>query len=245
MCVQISKINTFENGGYVVVVLKIENLQKIYVSPDGNNNLIIDIPEFAIEKGEEIALQGTSGCGKTTFLHLIAGIIKASQGSVVVENVDICKLTEAERDVARANHVGYIFQTFNLLEGYTALENLIIAMSFGKKGVDKKRAKQLLEQVGLQDRMNYVPSKLSIGQKQRVAVARALVNQPKLVLADEPTGNLDTENAQEALSLIRCICEENSASLLLVSHDENIINKFTHLKKMKDINRVLTSEGIK
>lgn len=226
-------------------VLKIEDLKKEYTSPEGEKHLVINVPQFAVEERKQIALQGTSGCGKTTFLNMIAGILTVTQGSIFINGENISQQTEAKRDIIRANNIGYIFQTFNLLQGYTALENLMIAMSFGNYGVDQERAKNLLTKVGLEHRMHYVPAKLSIGQQQRVAVARALINKPKLVLADEPTGNLDAKHAQEALTLIREICDENEAALLLVSHDEKILHKFDHLQQMQEINVALQTEGQK
>ncbi|WP_372367924.1 ABC transporter ATP-binding protein [Candidatus Uabimicrobium sp. HlEnr_7] len=224
-------------------VLKIQDLKKIYVSPEGEKHLVIDVPQFVVEEQKQIALQGTSGCGKTTFLNLIAGILTATEGKIFLNGENISTMSEAKRDIVRANNIGYIFQTFNLLQGYTALENLMIAMSFGNHTVDQERAKNLLKKVGLEHRMHYVPAKLSIGQQQRVAVARALINKPKLVLADEPTGNLDAKHAQEALSLVRDICSENGAALLLVSHDVNILQKFDHLQQMQDINTASKTEG--
>src|SRR5205085_1632678 len=153
---------------------------------------------------------------KTTFLNLIAGILAADSGSVAVDGLEMTKLSEAERDAARAERIGYIFQTFNLLPGYTALENVLLGMMFGP-GPDHARAQSLLERVGLKERMTYRPKQLSVGQQQRVAVARALASKPRLVLADEPTGNLDRKHAFEALDLIRAACKENGAALLLVS----------------------------
>jgi ABC-type lipoprotein export system ATPase subunit len=134
--------------------------------------------------------------------------------------------------------LGYVFQTFNLLQGYTALENVLLGMMFGA-GRDNDYAKALLERVGLADRMHYRPRQLSVGQQQRVAVARALANKPKLVLADEPTGNLDHKHAREALELIREICGENGAALLLVSHDRDIIAQFDHVHEFADLNRAV------
>src|SRR5690606_31877740 len=132
---------------------------------------------------------GTSGSGKTTFLNLIAGILRADSGRVLVDGEEMTGRSESARDALRARTLGYVFQTFNLLQGYTAVENVLLGMLFGK-GADRAYAEHLLERVGLADRMAYRPSQLSVGQQQRVAVARALANRPKLVLADEPTGNL-------------------------------------------------------
>ncbi len=219
-------------------VLEITNLRKSYFSPDGERSLIIDVPHFAINEGEHIALQGSSGSGKTTFLNLIAGIVKADSGSIVLSSKEITSLSESERDRLRADNIGYVFQTFNLLQGFTALENVLLGMMFGR-GVEQRLARSLLERVGLKDRINYRPQQLSVGQQQRVAVARALANRPKLVLADEPTGNLDYRHAYEAIALIRQICSENGAALLIVSHDLKVLQQFKKVEQLANINRAL------
>ena len=206
-------------------LLTITDLQKAYVSPEGLQTRIIDIPHFEMEEGTQIALRGTSGVGKTTFLNLIAGILGADSGRIVVSGEEMTALSESRRDRLRASYIGYIFQTFNLLAGYTALENVMLGMMFGK-GIDADFAGHLLERVGLGDRLKYRPSQLSVGQQQRVAVARAVANRPRLVLADEPTGNLDYHHANEAIALIREICRENNAALLTVSHDAEVLGQF-------------------
>jgi putative ABC transport system ATP-binding protein len=219
-------------------LLEVTNLKKSYTSPEGEKDLVIDIPMFTVNQGEQIALQGGSGSGKTTFLNLIAGILKADDGSIVLAGQELSSLSEAERDRLRADNIGYVFQTFNLLQGYTVLENILVGMMFSN-GLDKDFARFLLERVGLKERMNYYPGQLSVGQQQRVAVARALANSPKLVLADEPTGNLDFRRAHEVVELIRRVCFENGAALLLVSHDQNVLEQFDKVEQLANINRVL------
>ena len=145
-------------------------------------------------------------------------------------------LSESGRDSLRASHIGYIFQTFNLLHGYTVLENVLLGMMFGK-GINAEFAQHLLERVGLGNRMGYRPSQLSVGQQQRVAVARAIANRPRLVLADEPTGNLDYHHANEAIALIREICRENNAALLTVSHDVGVLGQFEAAEDFAQVNR--------
>ena len=145
-------------------------------------------------------------------------------------------LTESARDRLRATKIGYIFQTFNLLQGYTCLENVLLGMSFGP-GVDREFAVTLLRRVGLGEKLKHFPRQLSTGQQQRVAVARALANRPKLVLADEPTGNLDHASARAALKLIREGCRENGAALLLVSHDREVLAQFDSVQELHQINR--------
>jgi putative ABC transport system ATP-binding protein len=217
-------------------VLDISDLRKSFMSPDGERSAVIDVPRFALQEGEHVALQGASGSGKTTFLNLVAGILQADTGRVVLCGQDLMTLSEAERDRVRANNLGYVFQTFNLLQGFTALENVLLGMMFGP-GADHAYARHLLERVGLKDRMNYRPRQMSVGQQQRVAVARALANRPKLVLADEPTGNLDRRSAKDALALIREVCRESQAALLLVSHDVEVLTQFEKVQELTELNR--------
>lgn len=219
-------------------ILEIERLQKSYVSPDGERSLILDIPRFNLEEGEQVAIEGSSGTGKTTFLNLIAGILTPDSGRICIAGQDMAQISESERDLCRANHIGYVFQTFNLLQGYTALENVELGMLFGG-GIDAARAVQLLDRVGLSERKRYRPHQLSVGQQQRVALARALANHPNLVLADEPTGNLDRHHATEVLDLVREVCRESGAALLLVSHDHQVLDRFSRVENLADLNRVM------
>ncbi len=217
-------------------VLELTGVRKGYLAPDGGRVEVLDVPELALAAGEQVALRGASGTGKTTLLHVIAGIVRPDAGSVRVAGEDVARLDEAARDAWRARHVGYVFQTFNLLQGFSALENVALASMFA--GPAKvARARELLERVGLAGRLDYLPRKLSIGQQQRVAVARALVNAPQLVLADEPTGNLDRSNAEAALALLRETCRENGAALLVVSHDERVVERFDRVLELATLNR--------
>jgi putative ABC transport system ATP-binding protein len=217
-------------------VLRLEAVKKAYDAPEGGRVEVLDVERFEVARGEQVALRGSSGSGKTTLLHIIAGLIKPDAGAVHVAGTDVARLGEAQRDHWRAKHVGYIYQSFHLLQGFTALENLALAMKFGGR-VDLARAKSLLEQVGLGARLNYKPRQLSIGQQQRVAVARALANTPALVLADEPTGNLDREHADAALELILSLCKASGAALLLVSHDERVVARFPRVVDLATLNR--------
>jgi ABC-type lipoprotein export system ATPase subunit len=217
-------------------LLEITNLKKSYAAPDGTRLDVIDVPRFELEAGEQMALAGASGSGKTTLLHLIAGIIAPDSGRIVIAGEELTALGEAGRDRLRSRTIGYVFQTFNLLQGYTALENVMLGQMFGG-GVDAKRARELLLRVGLGDRLNYRPRQLSVGQQQRVAIARALANQPKLVLADEPTGNLDRRRGHEALALICEMCREKETALLLVSHDREVLAQFDRIVRLGEINR--------
>ncbi len=224
-----------------VAMLAVTDLKKSFVAPDGERVEIVDVPAFALAAGEQVALRGESGSGKTTFLHLIAGILAADSGRVRLDDAEMTALSEPRRDRLRAEKLGYIFQTFNLLQGYTVIENVALGMSFGARGVDRAHAREVLERMGLGHRLHHFPRQLSTGQQQRVAVARALANRPKLVLADEPTGNLDRKHAGEALRLIREVCRENDAALLLVSHDEMVLEAFEKRADFGEINRALDS----
>ena len=218
-------------------VLQVTELKKGYRAPDGVWTPILDIPHFQLEAGEQAALIGESGSGKTTFLHILAGILTADQGVVRLSGQDLTQLSEAHRDRLRGQSLGYIFQTFNLLQGYTARENVEMAMFLGSK-VDRQKARELLRQVGLHDREEYKPRQLSVGQQQRVAIARAVANRPRLVLADEPTGNLDPGRADEVLSLICERCREIGAALLMVTHDSKALARFTRVESLSQMNKV-------
>jgi putative ABC transport system ATP-binding protein len=234
------------------MALRIELLKKVYTGPDGSVVPVIDIESLRLDDAEQVALVGSSGSGKTTLLHLIAGILIPDSGSIQFdfsENgaasgpVDLTQLTEAQRDQFRGRYMGYIFQTHHLLAGFTALENVLLGMSFTGRRHDPEWAKHLLTEVGLSERLHYKPEKLSLGQQQRVAVARALANRPRLVLADEPTGSLDAANAQQVLELVRNLCTEVGATLLLVSHDPQITRQFSRVLTLSEINRAAAGYG--
>ncbi len=225
-----------------VPVLRVETLKKTYRAPDGEVTPVLDIPALELRAGEQVALRGASGSGKTTLLHIIAGILTPDSGRVLIAGADITALGEARRDALRAERIGYVFQTFNLLQGYSALENVLLGMMFGR-GADAKAAAALLERVGLGNRLSYRPRQLSVGQQQRVAVARALANHPRLVLADEPTGNLDPRHGTEALTLIRDVCREQGAALLLVSHDPAVLSQFDRVDDLAVLNRAMAGAG--
>jgi putative ABC transport system ATP-binding protein len=215
-------------------------LKKQFVAPDGTVVPVIDVEQFDLSNAEQVALVGSSGSGKTTLLHLIAGILTPDSGQILFGDTDLARLSEAHRDVFRGKNIGYIFQTHHLLPGFTALENVLLGMTFGGGHHDPEWAKKLLNEVGLAHRLHYKPGKLSVGQQQRVAIARALANRPKLVLADEPTGSLDAVSAQQALDLIRKLCAEVGASLLLVSHDPQITKQLPRAVVLAELNRAGT-----
>lgn len=222
-----------------VSLLEVSQLKKGFAAPDGSRQAVVNVDRFELGEKEQVALAGESGSGKTTFLNLVAGILKPDSGRIVIDTRAMSELREPARDRLRATTIGYIFQTFNLLQGYTCLENVLLGMSFGP-GADRAFAESLLKRVGLGGRLDHYPRQLSTGQQQRAAAARALANRPRIVLADEPTGNLDHRNAREAIALIRETCRENGAALLLVSHDREALAQFEDVRQFEAINRVPT-----
>jgi putative ABC transport system ATP-binding protein len=219
-------------------MMLLEGVKKSYVEPDGHVLPIIDIDRWSLDTGEQTALIGRSGCGKTTLLHMIAGISRADAGRIVLDGLDVAKLSEAQRDLMRADRIGYVFQTFNLLTGFSALENVLLGMTFARRKKDAARAKQLLQRVGLGHRMSHRPGALSVGEQQRVAVARALANRPRLMLADEPTANVDPVNQQNIIDLICDTCREEKVSLILVTHAAEVASQFQRVERLEDINQV-------
>jgi ABC-type lipoprotein export system ATPase subunit len=217
-------------------ILHIRDLKKTFRQPDGSELHILDIPDFRVAEGEQVILIGRSGCGKTTLLHVIAGISRPDKGKVRIDDFDLTLMSEAECDRFRAQRIGYVFQTFNLLPAFTALENVLLAMRFARRRPNKARARQLLERVGLGHRMTHRPRMLSVGEQQRVAVARALANKPKLLLADEPTANVDAGHQQQILDLIRETCAEENVAIVMVTHSSEVAGQFKRVDKLDDFN---------
>lgn len=224
-------------------MLRLKDVKKAFRQPDGSPLPILDIPEFHVAPGEQMVLMGPSGCGKTTLLHVIAGISRPDQGQVRIDQWDIGLMPEAERDRFRAEHLGYVFQTFNLLRGFTALQNVLLAMRFTGRRVDKVRAKELLERVGMGHRMTHRPPMLSVGEQQRVAIARALANRPKLLLADEPTANVDSRHQQQVLNLLRETCQKEKVALVLVTHSPDVAKQFDRVDRLADFNLAARETG--
>jgi len=222
-------------------VLEVKNLKKSFLSPGGGTHRVVDIQHFSLDSGDQVALAGESGSGKTTFLHLVSGVLKPDSGEISLDGKRMDLLPEAGRDGLRSKLLGYVFQNFNLLQGMTSLENVELAMRFGT-GVDKERAVSLLKRMGLSERLHHYPRQLSMGQQQRVAVARALANRPKLVLADEPTAHLDHVRGLEAVTLMREVCREFGAALLVVSHDRELLSHFKQVERFDRLNRALHAQ---
>lgn len=216
--------------------LLLENVQKAYVEPNGNRLPVLGIDCYELAQGEQAALVGSSGGGKTTLLNVIAGILTPDTGSVIVDGKDIAQLPEVVRDRFRASRIGFVFQTFNLLPAFTALENVLLGMSFSGRRVDRSFAESLLERVGLAERRDHTPQRMSVGEQQRVSVARSLANKPALLLADEPTANVDPTNQELILKLIRDTCRENRVTLLMVTHAMEVADKFERKDQLSDFN---------
>ena len=192
-----------------------------------NQTSILSNLRLDVKSGESIAILGPSGCGKSTLLNLIAGLDTPSSGDVLINNSNITKLNEQDRTELRANTFGFVYQFHHLLNDFSSVYN--VAMPLLIKGVDKESAiaqsEKLLTRVGLENRLNHKPSELSGGERQRVAIARAMIVEPDCLLADEPTGNLDAKNAQDVLELILELDENNTSSLVIVTHDQDIAKK--------------------
>ncbi|MEZ6096590.1 MAG: ABC transporter ATP-binding protein [Pirellulaceae bacterium] len=222
-------------------MLQIEKLKKSFQQPDGGQVPILDVENFRIDSGEQVVLIGPSGCGKTTLLHIIAGIVRTDSGSVKLDGVEITKFSEAARDRIRAHKLGYVFQTFNLLPAFTALENVMLGMTFASGKHSVSRAKELLASVGLSHRLGNRPNTMSVGEQQRVAVARAMANQPKLLLADEPTANVDPGNQQQIVDLIRERCRDEGIAMLMVTHSMDVAKQFDRVERLEEINLVVAN----
>jgi len=200
------------------ILLRAERLGKEVNSPDGVLTILDDV-SLTIHKGESIAIVGPSGSGKTTLLGLLAGLDVPSRGSVWLEDVELSALDEDDRAARRARHVGFVFQSFHLLPGLTALENVMLPLELLNDPAPEKNARRILDSVGLAARANYYPQKLSGGEQQRVAIARAYATEPDLLFADEPTGNLDAATGHLIIELLFKLNSEHRATLVLVTHD--------------------------
>ena len=206
---------------------------KSYQTRAGEIPVLLGV-DLEVHPGEAVAIMGRSGCGKTTLLYVIAGISRADAGKVMIDNLDIQRLSESGRDRYRAEKIGYVFQTFNLLSRQTALSNVILPLMYSKEKDRKSKSQAALEKVGLGDRIHHKPTQLSGGQQQRVAIARALVNNPHILLADEPTGNLDSTATDEILSIFRDLNENEGITVIMVTHEHEIAAQAQRTIAMKD-----------
>ena len=202
-------------------LLKIENLCKSYGKGDIKVDALKDI-NLTINKGEFVAIVGPSGSGKSTLLHLIGGVDRPTSGKVILDGTDIYGLKEKELAILRRRKIGFIFQFYNLIPVLTAEENIEMPILLDNKKPDKDYMEDLLDILGIKERKDHLPSELSGGQQQRVSIGRALANKPSLILADEPTGNLDSKNSKEIIELLRYSIKRYNQTLVLITHDLNI-----------------------
>lgn len=214
-------------------ILSVKNLSKIY--GDENNHVIaLDNVSFDVEIGEFIAIIGASGSGKSTLLHQIGGVDHPSSGKVIINNTDIYTLNENDLAIFRRNEIGLIYQFYNLISVLNVKENITLPLQLAHQKVDQKRFNTLIEQLGLSNHLNHLPNQLSGGQQQRVSIARALINQPSLVLADEPTGNLDSKNSDEIIRLLKEANEKYHQTIIIITHDNNIAKLANRVITIKD-----------
>lgn len=216
-------------------IVQTESLSKIY--GDGTAVQALKAVNLSVPRGEFLAVQGTSGSGKSTLLNLIGTLDEPTSGKVWLNGVDVSTLRgNALADFRRSN-IGFVFQLFNLVPSLTALENVIMPLLPYQRGLKFKlseRASELLESIGLRERLHHMPGQLSGGEQQRVAIARALINQPKVILADEPTGNLDSVSSEEIVSLLRQLNREHNLTVILVTHDTTIANRADRMVSLQD-----------
>lgn len=202
-------------------ILKAENLVKTYGTGDSEVKAVNHI-SFEIERGEMAALTGPSGSGKSTLLHILGGLDVPDEGRVLVDGKELTRMNRTERAVFRRRNVGFIYQFFNLVPILNVKENIAFPCLLDGKEADSERMEEMLEDLGLKDRSNHFPGQLSGGQQQRVAIGRALINRPAVVLADEPTGNLDQKNGEEVLRLLKEASRKYNQTILIITHDQNV-----------------------
>ncbi|MEZ4951896.1 MAG: ABC transporter ATP-binding protein [Saprospiraceae bacterium] len=225
-------------------VLSVENLTKTYKSGSKELTVLNDI-NFSIAQGESLAIVGSSGSGKTTLLGLCAGLDTPSLGSVSLYGKKLGSLSEDERAALRNEYVGFIFQNFQLVPTLTALENVMIPLELNGKPHPAKTAKELLARVGLGDRYDHYPSQLSGGEQQRVSLARAFSNAPKLLFADEPTGNLDDDTSGSIEDLLFELNRENGTTLIIVTHDNELAAKTNRIIRLKGGHSISDTQNVK
>ena len=213
-------------------MIRLEDITKVY--PMGNRELtVLNGVNIDIEKGELVAIMGPSGSGKSTILNLIGCLDKPTSGSYYLEDREVSQLNSGELAQVRGQKIGFVFQTFNLLPRLSALANVDLGLRYSI-GSDRSRAAEALAKVGLSDRANHRPTELSGGEQQRVAIARALVKNPSLILADEPTGNLDSRSGEEVISILTTLHSEQGITLVMITHDSNIAHHCQRIIHLMD-----------
>ena len=202
-------------------ILKVENLCKQYGKGE-NKVTALDNVSFTVNKGEFVAIVGASGSGKSTLLHLIGGVDRPTSGKVFIDGKDIYKFNDDELAIFRRRQVGLIYQFYNLIPILNVEENITLPLKLDNKNIDKQRLDELIKVLGLEERRTHLPNELSGGQQQRVAIARALASKPSIILADEPTGNLDSKTEEEVLTLLKLTAKKYNQTIVMITHDEGI-----------------------
>ena len=216
-----------------MTILRVENLTKIYGTGETKVKAL-DHVSFNVEKGEFIAITGGSGSGKSTLLHLMGGVEKATEGRVLIGNTDISALNENEQAVFRRRHIGLIYQFYNLIPILTVEENILLPLLLDGKKINTKRLSGIVKMLGLEARREHLPSQLSGGQQQRVAIGRALITRPAIILADEPTGNLDQKNTLEIMHLFRILNQRLEQTILMITHDLDLAKQCDRIIRIED-----------
>ncbi|WP_297712772.1 ABC transporter ATP-binding protein [Clostridium sp.] len=224
-------------------LIEVKNLSKVYGSGEAEVTALKNI-DLNIEQGEFVAIVGPSGSGKSTLLHLLGGVDKPTSGEVIIKGESIYKLKEKELAILRRRKLGFVFQFFNLIPVLTAEENIEMPVLLDNGKIDKNYMNELLKLLGLEERRNHHPSELSGGQQQRVSIGRALANKPSIILADEPTGNLDSKNSKEVLELLKYCAKKYNQTLILITHDINIAKSADRVITIED-GQITTDEVIK
>ncbi len=224
-------------------ILKVENLSKKYGKKD-TEVVALDNVSFSVNKGEFVAIIGASGSGKSTLLHLIGGVDKPTSGKVYINGTDIYSLSNDNLAIFRRRQVGLIYQFYNLIPILNVKENITLPCDLDGQKVDKKRLNELLYILGLEKRVNHLPNELSGGQQQRVSIGRAMINNPSIVLADEPTGNLDSKASREIIDLLKVSNQKYNQTLIVITHDENIALEADRIITIQD-GKLISDEKIK
>ena len=218
-------------------LLRCENISKVYGTGEGKTVALQDV-SFSVEKGEFVSIVGASGSGKSTLLHIIGGVDKPTSGKVFINGTDIHSQSEDKLAIFRRRHIGLVYQFYNLLPELNVDENIVLPHMLDGRKPDKERLDKIVEYLGLSDRRNHLPNELSGGQQQRASIGRALFSKPELLLADEPTGNLDRKNSSEIVELLKESNRRFGQTLILITHDENIALQADRIIYMEDGNIV-------
>ena len=224
-------------------ILRVEHLNKIYGSGDTAVHALDDL-SFTVEKGEFVAIVGPSGSGKSTLMHILGGVDSPTSGKVFVDGTEIGTLDETELAIFRRRQIGLIYQFYNLIPVLNIKENITLPLLLDGREVDEKSLSDLVSSLGLTDRLGYLPNQLSGGQQQRVSIGRALITHPALILADEPTGNLDRQNSAEIIELLKMFNRQHSQTLLVITHDENIALQADRILVVED-GRIMRDETLR